>query len=85
MADPFANVAIRPAGLEPATLGSEDRCSIQLSYGRAGNTITIVAVLTGVSSRGPMLVGLSRFENQHFYHEFRAGFDQSALRSLFYE
>ncbi len=25
---------IRPAGLEPATYGSEDHCSIQLSYGR---------------------------------------------------
>src|SRR5215475_5379097 len=24
----------RPAGLEPATTGSEDQCSIQLSYGR---------------------------------------------------
>ena len=32
-----------------------------------------------------MLVGLNRFENQHFYHEFRVGFDQSALGSLFYE
>ena len=26
---------IRPAGLEPATYGSEDHCSVQLSYGRA--------------------------------------------------
>ena len=25
---------VRPEGLEPPTLGSEDRCSIQLSYGR---------------------------------------------------
>ncbi len=28
------SVQVRPEGLEPPTLGSEDRCSIQLSYGR---------------------------------------------------
>ncbi len=27
----------RPAGLEPATLGLEGRCSIQMSYGRIKN------------------------------------------------
>ena len=30
----MAKKKVRPEGLEPPTLGSEDRCSIQLSYGR---------------------------------------------------
>lgn len=30
----------RPAGLEPATLGLEGRCSIHLSYGRTATSVT---------------------------------------------
>ena len=40
----------RPAGLEPATLGLEGRCSIQLSYGRS------------VVSSGGSMVGAEGFE-----------------------
>ena len=32
---------VRPEGLEPPTPGSEDRYSIQLSYGRAGQTASM--------------------------------------------
>jgi integrase len=31
---------IRPAGLEPATYGSEDHCSVQLSYGREWSKVS---------------------------------------------
>ena len=31
----------RPKGFEPPTLGSEDRCSIQLSYGRMVRTVPL--------------------------------------------
>ena len=34
---PNADYMARPAGLEPATLGLEGRCSIRLSYGRKIN------------------------------------------------
>ena len=34
MRQSLPSLQLRPKGLEPPTPGSEDRCSIQLSYGR---------------------------------------------------
>ena len=36
---------VRPEGLEPPTLGSEVRCSIQLSYGRFTDFHWLVSIL----------------------------------------
>ena len=39
------NLQIRPAGFEPATYGLEDRCSIQLSYGRLMLSVVFCIIL----------------------------------------
>jgi hypothetical protein len=44
MADVNSPLEARPKGFEPPTLGSEDRCSCPLSYGRI---FVLVAVWSG--------------------------------------
>ena len=48
------NTLARPKGVEPPTLGSEVRCSVQLSYGRAREEYAKLADAPGVSRRAEM-------------------------------
>ena len=50
----------RPRGLEPLTYGLEDRCSIQLSYGRL-LSIIITRVAHRVKEKKPLNGGLKSF------------------------
>ena len=46
------SIEVRPAGFEPATLGSEDRCAIQLRHGRMAFSPQILRPGGGLFNRG---------------------------------
>ena len=57
---PNKPILARPAGLEPATLGLEGRCSIRLSYGRMQAADRIIRVVGAEGFEPPTLCSQSR-------------------------